>query len=107
MKKTSNKGGELKFKKVQKNRSRVQHDYYTSVWDKLISKTQNTNDDLHRGDYCRSKQRDKDERSGSRTMNPNYYDVGTYAQTVKHSTSKTVSFKPPLVPNKGISGCPR
>lgn len=101
------------FKNETRSRAKVvTHDYYVSTWDKLINKTQTTNQDLKRGSYSRSKQRDKDEGSSKRTMDPNYYDVGVnqlsqvqkQPQTVKNSTSKSVSFKPPLAPRDSITG---
>ena len=63
--------------KMIQNRSRaLKHDYHTSAWDKFINKTQKVNDDLLKGHFTRSKQRDKDEVSSKRTMDPNYYDMG-------------------------------
>ena len=80
----------------------------------------------------RSKQRDKDDGSSGRTLNRpedskieiikgpylcylfivennKYYDVGKVPKTVKHSTSKSLKFKPPLPPqhHQSITGCTR
>ena len=95
--------------KMIQNRSRaLKHDYHTSAWDKFISKTQKVNDDLLKGHFTRSKQRDKDEVSSKRTMDPNYYDMGkSCPRTVKNSKNKSISFKPPLAPKNDVSGCPR
>lgn len=41
------------------NAGGTKHDYYTSTWDKLIKKTQTNDEYLVRGDYVRSKERDR------------------------------------------------
>jgi hypothetical protein len=94
----------------------------------MIKRTQTTNQDLKKGHYTRSKQRDRDEGSSGRTMgsindckhiSPNnqllmiakdniYYNLSKVPQTAKHASSKSVKFKPPLAPkHESITGCAR
>lgn len=92
------------------------YDYYTSTWDKLIHKTKDNNEILRKGEYRRSKERDREDSQTRRTIDPSFvaspkaatYDVYyQQPQTVKHVSSKTVGFKPPLPPRDANSHCER
>ena len=119
-----------KFQKVKKTRNKqvkkqnkenmTQFDYYTSTWDRLIARTQTTDQELKRGEFTRSKERDRQDSNTRRTLDPNFVErsrtsfLGPTAseyyrqppQTAKHTTSKQLAFKPPLVPRDlDITGC--
>lgn len=89
----------------------------SSIWENLIEKTQKNKDYFHKGSYKRSVERGREDSQTRRTIEPSYdppkqsqnYDVyyKNPPQTVKHKSTKALSFKPPLAPNKAITGCGR
>lgn len=46
------------------------YNYNTSAWDRLISKTQTTDEFLKKGDYARSKQRDFESEFSQKNITP-------------------------------------
>jgi len=60
-----------KTKKQPKvNRNMYKHDYHTTAWDRLLSKTQKTNECLVKGDYARSSKRDFESEASQRIITP-------------------------------------
>jgi hypothetical protein len=80
----------------------MKFDYYTSTWDRLIKKTQTNDEYLKRGEYKWSQEREKQD------WNCENRPVYNEPQSVKHSSTKIIDFKPPLGPkNSDITGCGR